>query len=77
MFLVLNAPGSGGRAVPRPAVAYVMAATLNSKITTNLPPGDIAHETATDEADRARNDGPGHGSYGRVCNPVVRAGSRS
>jgi hypothetical protein len=70
------AAGSTIRRVTRPAVAHVPTAALNPEITTDLATGEIADKAATDEADRASDDGSCDGSYGRACCPVICAGAR-
>ena len=75
-FGALYAAGSTIRRVTRPAVAHVPRAALNPEITTDLATGEIADKAATDEADRASDDGSCDGSYGRACCPVICAGAR-
>jgi hypothetical protein len=75
VLAAVGAPGSTGRRVAGPAVARVPAAALNPEITTDLATGEIADKAATDEADRASDDGSCDGPYGRACCPVIRAGA--
>lgn len=64
-----------GRATPGASIARVTMTALDTQITPDLGPSDIADKSAPKEADRAGSNRPGDSSYGGVREPLLGFGS--